>query len=91
MTVLQWILMILGWWGIAFAVPHRLLIKVGDRCPCPKCWIAAILAILYGLGYYSALGFKGGFSTLEYVLSFFPVAAVAAGIALVLCPIRMKE
>ena len=92
MSIWQWILMILGWWGVAFAVSHRVSIKVGDRCPCPKCWIAAILAALYGAGYYSILGFKGGFfSTPEYVLSFIPVAALAAAIALALCPIKMMK
>jgi len=87
------LLMGIGWWAGGFALAHYGLKRYfvsgpGGNCPpCPKCWIGSIVSAAYGVAYYLALGFKGGFATPEYFISVVIAAIVGTAVSLALCPL----
>jgi hypothetical protein len=84
-------LILFPYWAVGYFLAHIFSIKIGNPCPCPKCWAGSFLSLLYGCGYYFVLGFKGGFGILEYFLSILIAAMIAAALALILCPIRLNK
>jgi hypothetical protein len=81
--------MCLGWWAAGFVFCHLLLVKVGDPCPCPKCWIGSIVSLAYGLCQYFFLGLKGGtVLSSEYFYSAVFAALIGGAICRIICPIR---
>ena len=90
-------LMVIGWWAAGFLasqlVLKRLLLKIGDPCPkCPKCWLASLVSIAYGLGIYFFMPLlKSSYSSPEYLYSVLFAGVVAAAFSLAICPVPIGK
>jgi hypothetical protein len=84
------VLVLLPYWAAGFFLSHVFMIKIGDRCPCPKCWWGSLVGLAYGACYYFFLGFKAGYGIAEHILSVILAALIAAALALAICPMQMK-
>jgi hypothetical protein len=87
---MELVLRIIGWWAGGYFLSSIFMIKIGNPCPCPKCWIGSLASIAYGIAYYYVFIPKGIFPTPEYLLTVIIAAIVGAAVTRCLCPIRMK-
>jgi hypothetical protein len=84
------LLMALGWWAVGFLISHLLNRKliIDGGCPkCPKCWIASIGALLFGIGEYFFMPLlKMSYSSPEYLYSVVFAGLFGGAVYLVICP-----
>jgi len=98
MRIVQWVLMVLGWWSAGLLLSSRVIpcgqpvqrsTEFGDIV-CPKlslkCYIAAFIAVAYGLLWFFAFGLKMPVPLGEYVVSAAMGAILGAAFARILCP-----
>jgi hypothetical protein len=97
MRIVQWILMILGWWSggllLSTTVIHcrpapSTTAQIDPRCPklSTKCWIASLVSLICGLAWHFVMGLKNGFASGPYLTSVVMSAMLGAAVARILCP-----
>jgi hypothetical protein len=74
-------------WGVVGAGMVAIS-KLPPRCPCPwwKLGVAFLGGILGGLGFHYLADFKLPYTSIDLLVSFFPVIAVAAVAYCIVCP-----
>lgn len=87
---MEWVLRIIGLWAGGYFLSSIFMIKIGDPCPCPKCWIGSLASVAYGVIYYLISGPRNVFGLPELLLTMIIASVVGAAVARCLCPIRMK-
>ena len=87
---MELLLKIIGWWAGGYFLSSIFMVKIGDPCPCLKCWIGSAASVAYGIGYYYIFDVNKILTTPEYLLSLVIAAIVGAAVTRALCPVRLK-
>jgi hypothetical protein len=99
MRIVQWVLMILGWWSGGLLLSSRVVncmmppstagaVIVPPICPklSYKCWLASFISLIYGGAWHLVLGTKQPFVSVDYVVSVAVGAVLGSAVARILCP-----
>jgi hypothetical protein len=81
--------MCVGWWAGGYLLCHVLMVKIGNPCPCPKCWIGSFVALAFGIGEYYVIGLNKLMLSPPYFFSVVFAAIVGGAVCLAICPIRL--